>query len=304
MINNPYQTTALSGVVIKPVTEQLKVAAAEKTLLPVSLENGQNIPGLFEVNPRDKDIKPFNHPIQFESFGQTYTVIDTRAFVGVDKAGEARVTNPTEYRMAVVRGALAVGWAQGDREALLSMGDLPAKVFASLLTRMISTRLGLSPGDVQRLTAFNAIYYYSLFGVDDDGEASLVRMSRRVQRVIQIDPRVVVEILDHKLKLTDLASYCAGLKKVIQSPRLEALNPGLLLSMIGGIWFGQAAREIVNASFEYPPYFVAMCYIAATERGLNKMYLGKEVQEIGRRAGLADAFTRSINNYIEDMSHG
>lgn len=306
MFNNPYETTVLSAVPIKAIVEQLKVAAAHKLLEPVELANGNVIPGLYSVPATEKDIKPFNHPITFESFGVHYTVIDTRPFQSIDRVGGVRTTNPTEYNLAVIRGALTRYWSADRAEDFLTMGDLPAKVFTNLISQTIIRRFGLSGADAQRLIAVSALYYFSLFRdlpVGDD-ESAKIRMVRRLSRVTPLDPKVISDVVDLNLKLGNLNAFCDAVRMAVPSPRLEQFNPGLFAGMIGGMWFGAAAREIVIASFEYPPYFIALCYIAATERGLNRPYLGKEVQEVGKRNGLGDAFVKGVANFLEDVTHG
>lgn len=306
MFLNPYDTTALGAFPIKAIVDQLKVLAAQKSLLSVSIGDGAPIPNLYQVDPRDKETKPFNHPIVFESFGKRYTVIDARSFTRGGADGAVTITNQSEYKLVCLRGALSLGWATDGPQEFLDFADVPARVFTNLISAMLNRRFGLAPGESLRTMIVSAIYFYSLFdsGVGNLGEADKVRMLRRLTKIASFDTRVVEEILDMDLPLRSLQGFCESIQQAVPTPRLQSLNAGLLATMLGGMWFGAAAREIAFAAFEYPPYMYALCYMGGVDRGLNKTYIGAEVQNVGRKAGVVDSFVRSVNHYVEDLTHG
>ncbi|MDH2154292.1 hypothetical protein [Stenotrophomonas sp. GD03657] len=306
MFLNPYTTTALGAIPTKAIVDQLKVLAAQKSLLSVSVGDGDPIPGLYQIDPSDKETKPFSHPIVFESFGKLYTVIDARPFCRTNRDGGVVITSQTDYKLACLRGALSMGWARGDAHEFLNFADVPARVFTNLIASMLNRRFGLGPGESLRTMIVAGIYFYSLFEADTGplSEATKVRMMRRLTKISPFDPRVVGEILDMDLPLKTLQGFCESLQQAVPTPRLQSLNAGLLATMLGGMWFGAAAREIAFAAFEYPPYMYALCYMGGIDRGLNKTYIGAEVQNVGRKAGVVESFVRSVNHYVEDLTHG
>jgi hypothetical protein len=305
MFTNPYQTTALRAVVIKPLLSQLQAAASRRELVQVLNDQGEPILGLYEVPAVLTDVKPFNHPVAFESFGKAYTVIDTRAFVRSTTEGKRVIQSPFEYTMAVLRGALTLGWAQrGSGDFLAMLGDLPARVFVNTVSRAIKRRMGISDADEVRLRVVTAFYYYSLF--HDAGKLDETMVTNEAKRVIRITaapPQQVYVIIEQlESGLGGLEDYAHAITKVIDNPRTEHLSGALILTMLGGLWFGAAAKEIVAVSLEFPPYFVAMCYLAAAQRGLNKIEIGKEVILQGQRNGVGDAFVRGVQGYINYLS--
>lgn len=305
MFTNPYQTTTLRALVIKTHLTQLMAAAARRELVPVSNDAGTVIPGLYEVPASLTDVKPFSHPIAFESFGTKFTVIDTRAFVRYDTTGKRIVQSTFEYAMAVLRGALTMGWAEkGSGDFLAMFGDLPAKVFTNTISRAIKRRIGISDADEVRMRVVTAFYYYSLFSPSHVlDEHAITTEAKRLIRITSAPPQLVYAILEELRDTPDcLEAFAADLVQVINNPRMEHVSAGLITTMLGGLWFGAAAREIVSASLEFPPYFIAMCYLAATQRGLNKIEIGKEVITLGQRNGVGDAFARGVQSYINHLS--
>ena len=307
MFTYPYQTTALVGTydrAIQKVISQLMRAASNQELLPVTDRAGEPIKGLYEVPGLLKDIAPFNHPVAFESFGRHYVVIDTRPFHRYTPVGERVISNQAEYNMAVVRGELTMGWANSGSGAFLTFGDVPARVFTNVVTSAIVRRLGLSAPEYQTLAIVTAFYYYSLFtDITDIDESELITMAARIHRITRIDPNKIMSILSGYKTLKNLQDFCDAAKAILQSPRLDNFNPLILITMMGGVWYGAAAKEIVAVSMEYPPYFMAMCYIASVDRGYNKSYLGKEVLMAGQKNNAGKDFVRAIENYIEDITH-
>lgn len=306
MFTYPYQTTVLSGVVMKAVVAELAAAAIRQDLIPVTTPEGEKVPGLYEVPASLKDIRPFYHPVMVTppTRDLSIVVIDTRAFTRQSQTEGQVITNPAEYNLARMRGILTQIWNAYGRGPtdFLALGDLPAKVFTTTLTNAIVRRFGLSMSEWQTLSILIAFYYYSLFirEPQEMRDQALLNMVRRINRVTRVNSEVVLRQLEGKHTLTDIRSLCEFIAQEMPSSRLAELKPGIMVTLVGGIWYGAQAREIVAVSMEYPPYFLAMCYIAATDRGYNKSYLGKEAIAAGQRDNALESFVRALNNLVRE----
>lgn len=283
MFKNAYETTPCSAYALAGIVAALKVAMVEGQLQPV--QSSRNIPvtGLFEVPPYLKAVGPFSHTIALEHFGKKIYVIDTRPFTRGTENGAMRVVNPTEYKFAVLRGMLTQQWAEGHVSDLATFGDVAPRAFIKLLSEGITRRLGLSPLDQQALVAVTGFYYYCQFEVEEQlTERDFTKLVMRISRNTAVPAEKVIELLDGQPKIVDIHGYVQTMKQVVRSTRLEQLNPGLIYSIIGGSWYGAAAREIVAVSLEHPPTYLAMVYMALTDRSYHTAYFTKLVEMVNK----------------------
>jgi hypothetical protein len=307
----PYQTTPCSAYVLTGIVSALQHAAIDGQL--VAAQTGKNVPieGLFVVPPYVKAVAPFAHPLRIEVSGKSMLVLDARAFTREDRINDQlRITNPNEYEFLTLRGRLTQAWTQGYESDLQSVGVIVPQVYTRLISEGIVRRLGLNPMDQQYLAVVTAFYYACLF-TDEASlqEHDVAKYAARISRITNINTIAVLQILD-QLKgedqelrvLSNIESLVEAIRKVGSSPRLEALNAGLLIQAVGGVWFGANAREMVAVSLEYPPYFIALIYMALTDRTFHGAPLSKLVEQLNKRDAGKD-FVRNLANFLEMTSH-
>lgn len=311
MFQLPYQTTPCTGYVLTGIVAALQHAAIDGQL--VAAHTGKNVPveGLFVVPPYLKSAAPFAHPIRIEASGKPLLVLDARAFTREDRVNtELRITNPNEYEFLVLRGRLVQAWLDGYAADLQSVGLIVPQTYTRLISEAIVRRLGLSAMDQQYLAALTAFYYACQFTDQQTlDETETAKYAARISRITNINTVAVLQILDqlkgndpHLRVLTNLDSFIGAIRTVGSSPRLEALNVGLLVQAVGGVWFGASAREIVAVSLEYPPYFIALIYAALTDRTFHGAPLSKLVEQLNKRDAGKD-FVRNLANFLEMTSH-
>ena len=307
----PYQTTPCAAYVLTGIVSALQHAAIDGQL--VAAQTGKNVPieGLFVVPPYVKSVAPFAHPLHIEVSGKPMLVIDARAFTREDRINDQlRIANPNEYEFLVLRGRLTHAWLNGYASDLQSVGLIVPQVYTRLISEAIVRRLGLNPMDQQYLAVIVAYYYACLF-TDENSlqENDVAKYAARISRITNINTVTVLQILDqlkgtdHELRvLTDITSLVEAIRTVGSSPRLEALNAGLLVQAVGGVWFGASAREIVAVGLEYPPNFIALIYMALTDRTFHGAPLTKLVEACNKRDAGKD-FVRNLANFLEMTSH-
>lgn len=256
-----------------------------------------------EVPPYLKAIAPFSHPLNVETRTGSFIAIDTRPFTRQNREGVISITSPTEYQFMVLRGFLTKLWARGGQSEFLTIGEIVPKVFIRLLSENIVRRMGLTPMDQQKLVIVTGLFYFSLFTDEDEfSEQDRLRIATRIGRSALIPVDRVLEVIEGLPVLKTVFDYCETVKKVVQTPRLEQFNPGLLYASLGGVWFGAAAREVVAVSIEYPPTFIAMVYMALTDRTYHSAMFTKLVHSVEKNNSGRD-FLVNLRGYLEANPH-
>lgn len=302
MFKFPYETTPCSSYNLADIRKGLQHAMVEETLKPAVTLKGAEVQGLLSVPPAIKTIAGFNHPLSVDHFGKQYVVVDTRAFETQKVSGEFRINNPTEYQFAVLRGALTVAWAEGDNAELAQLGDLPVRVFARLVSEGIVRRLNMNPGDQMKLAALAGYWHLCSYIPEESIDHDLaIKMATKVARATQISVERVLEVIEglgdgtNFPVIRNVQMFCDSAFRAVESSRLEHLNTALLYAIVGGCWFGSAAREVVAVALEYPPTFLAMLYMALTDRTYHSAFFTKLVQTADRNNAGEDFKKRLIH---------
>lgn len=302
MFNYPYETTPLSAHSVRDVEAAIRHALVENQLPVASSLRQREIPGVREVPPYVKAVPPFTHPLRVEHFGEQVLVVDTRAFRRMGQDGQLRTTAPADYQLLVLSAALTAGWVKGHRSELSALGDLPIRVFARLLTENIVRRFGLTAQHRMQMEVLSAYYYICLFNSQDKFDQSdFYRIAGRISRATAVTPERVLEVIEPLKVFANLADYCEAVRNTLETSRLEKLNPAAVYAVVGGLWHGASARLNMAVAMEHPPTFLAILFMAVTDRSFHGAFLTKLVQTVTK--GNSDKeFTNNMALYLETVT--
>lgn len=304
MFKNAYETTPCSAYALAGIVAALKVAMVDGQLHQVQSPKNIPVDGLFEVPPYLKAVGPFSHTIALDHFGKKIYVIDTRPFTRGNDRETFKIVNATEYRFALLRGMLTKLWSEGQGMDLVSFGDVAPRAFVKLLSEGITRRLGLSPLDQQALVAVTGFYYYCQYETEETlSERDLLKIVTRVSRETAVPVQKQLELLEGQVKINDIHGYTEAVKRIVGSPRLEHLNPGLVYAIVTGCWYGAAAREIVAVALEHPPTFHAMVYMALTDRSYHSAYFAKLIEAVNKGPN-GKQYLANFSAYLEASLNG
>ncbi len=304
MFLTPYRTTQCSSIDVKGIQGALQRHEIHGDLAPAVTPKGSTLQGVVVVPPYVKSLKPFDLPVDYEGPKGLKVAVDVRGFTRATGDSTYKVVAGAEYEGAILRGALTYAWINDLHNATVDMRrfhDLPAKVFVRLLSETIVRHLNLSPADQQGVVAAAGLLYYSNFIVGNDALSAdeLERITIAVSRISRISPQKVAELYSGDLpRVTDLDSFCDALRYITKNPRLEKVQAAFIITLMGGIWYGGAARRLVAVALEYPPVWLALVYQAATDRSFHGARLTKIVEEEDRN-NAKTIFARQIVDYLE-----
>ncbi len=306
MFLTPYQTTACSATVGLPqIQSALQRAEVQGDLGPATTPKGTKLEGVMMVPPYVKDIKPFSMPLEFDTPEGRMVAVDVRGMTKDTGGTTFKVLAGGEYEGALIRAALTHAWMDGAANDFRNFGDIAARVFIRLLSETIVRRLHLSPFEQQGVVVACGLFYYSNFIPASEGplgDDERERIAVAVARLTRINAQTVMNLLGGDLpRVTDLSSFGDALRHIVKSPRLQHVDAGVIIALMGGIWFGGNARQLVAVALEYPPIWFALIYQALNDRSFHNAGLTKMV-ETENRGNSGAQFIRDVASYLETSS--
>ncbi len=295
-----YATTVGEGTVMTRVKHSLEEAILKSDFahrnaqymggrLPVE---GTVIPTvLTQQDPAEENAEVFAHPLllKMPSVGTrkdvTYMVSDARyaLYKGPLKEGfihpdESRfpVKNKTEFDFVRVRTLLSAFWATGNYNDFRYMPRTLMAVYASWISENLSRRFALDPKDQQSISVLAAMYYQTLFKEESEfSDADKQRLAGQIAQVTYAKAENVFRIFDQIQPMKTLGDFCENIKTVLDNPRVAEINPGLIVSVVSGSWFGSNAREIAGIAIDHPPTWMTLVYSAFADRSYKNSPLAK-----------------------------
>lgn len=315
-----YDTTAGRGISVNKVTGAIAKALVRENF---AIVNNQQ-PGIEMPIPQDgcvptvlttqtegeMSVPVFAHPVFVDlseirkSSVETYLVSDARPYMigkPVDRDGKLVVKNKTEFDFTKNRTILSSHWYKRNTESFKHLSPALIGIYSSWLSESISRVFGLDAGDQQLLAVVAAYHYQSLFyPYSKFDESDRLKIASAVSRATLADIDSVIDLIDENPVMEGLYDLCEVAKKVTANPRLQELNPGVVISMIHTSWMGTNGREIAAVALEHVPTFVMMVYSSFTERSYKFAPLSKIVERYRGRKG-EDMFIRSLKSLLDEL---
>lgn len=311
MILSPYDTTACRAYNTRDIVKAIRLAIVDDEVYhsPETPSGRHTMAHLIGITPASQNVPVFSHPLVARERDDDNLIpnifLDLRGLVRTQRDGSQKITNATEYELLIIRGLLTSHWVNHGPHDLSTLGDIAPQIYTRWLSQGITRRLGLSPQEQVKVTIVAAFYWYCHFMHDmKNGDAISENDKRRIvtklNSITQIPSSLSFEVADTMTYMGDLASFVETLQRVVESPRLERMGVGLLISMLGGSWFGMNAREVTAVAIEYPPTFLAIIYVALKDRGYRKSILGSLAYEHDKR-DRGREYLRNVNHLLEGM---
>lgn len=298
-----YDTRVCNGFVMSKIVNPIEDAFVQGGL--VQSDEDKNVYMVQGGNMAADKIPLFAHPVQIQAHAheKPVIVVDVRHFGKWDTSTQTfRIRNDREYLLAQYRAKLNRVWLDEAPSILQNLSGIPMVVFSSWISEAIRTKLNMEPIDQFKLSVLAAYYYQCLFidsARDVQGDQK-VKMANQIARNMKLQTADVLKVIQDIPVLDGAESFCKQAYEVTQSIRLKGLEPGTLISYLGGTWFGTNAGEIVGCAIEHPPTWLAMLLLAFED----KTYKNTTIMRIAHRnaKGGDDVFLRSAKGMLEAMN--
>lgn len=309
-----YDTTVGSGMNVKSVEHAIKEAFVKDAIYNCNFDliSSLNFRPVFITgqNSSESNIPFFAHPMIIKGYkGMNFICADVRPFVKSsdhhDGFERPEVRNQTEFNFAVKRLAMNMAWVCGEVNQIKLNLSFAGAVFAAWLSDTIAKRFALDPKDQMVLSIVSHYYYQSLFhGEDQIEEELLQKFAVHTIKATKAPSQMVFEVFD-RIKaggpMRSGADYCDHVKRVLENIRLEDLNVGLLITMIGQSWFGLNAKEILAVALEHPPTWIAIVHSSLDERTYRNSMIAR-ISERYAKNGAGDEFLKNFGNMMTSLT--
>ena len=272
-----YDTTACQDYLMKRTADAVVVANTHGALAnePGSTWAIRQIQGGQAVV---EDIPAFAHPMALVTgHDAVEVVVDVRQFGKFDPMQQQfYVRNSTEYKLAMIRAKLNYVWLTEQPNILRDISPMPMSLFSSWISENCARRWGLDPKEQFQLAILAAIWYNSQFtDATELNEREKLSLVTAISRNLRAQAQDVLEIVDAHPIIASLVHFCQLAPEVTGSVRLAELNPGVLMAILGGTWFGSNAKEMVAVALEHPPTWLAIVLHAITDRSMKNSAITK-----------------------------
>jgi hypothetical protein len=273
-----YDTTACGGYVLDTLAASHNATVIHGQYLR---DNGSNIIEIQGGATMANVVPEFAHPFALELDGEKLIAIDVRPFGSFDRLkGAFVVRNSIEYGLLLRRAQLNDIWLNEDPSLLRDVSPVAMNFFANWIGENVARRFALDPREQLNLAILAAFHYLSLFTdaafMDD---AMRMKMTTQISRSMRCSAEDVLGVLDDQTRpCHSIADFCSFASGATGSVRLQGFNPGVLISIIKGTWFGVNAQEMLAVALEHPPTWLALLMAAHVERTYKNSGLAKLVE--------------------------
>lgn len=210
-----------------------------------------------------------------------------------------KITNSTAYRMQAYRAALTSAWLENGPNAFRPSMPTLIAVFASWLADTIGFRYSLDFKVKTDLKIIAAIFYVSnhLEGVDFGTDEN--RYLSMITNALKIPANEVIAVYDGVKAIGSMEEFCTKAREYTQSVRLEGLNAGTLVALMGGTWVSSQI-ELTAVALEHPPTFIGLLIEATTNTVVRKVGLARICDNRLYKEGL-EKLPFIIRNFAPDL---
>lgn len=316
IFKTPFETTSGSMADIKSISKSI-----EKALVMGDLRNSTlNVKPVEGITPvyitgkdvEENDISLYSHSISIIRDGEVFLCTDLRTALNQRKLAETgsineSIRNSTEYKFLLGNSILGLKWMAGE------IGEIKAGlvdggwVFATVLSDVLARNYALDIGDRIRLNVLSLLYYNSLFTKewsDDVIDTTFIQ----AKRFFRIDNNVYSEVVANIPADTEgftkgLASFCEAVGAVLQSERLASINPLVVLTLFGNVWYGNNAKSYIGVALEHPPTWLSILYASITERTFKSSLVFKTADSLMKGNSMRN-FIMNYSNIMSDAVSG
>ena len=303
-----YKTAAGAVVNTHPIEKAIKEAivrdGVDKVTLGVKPQGNVHPFFLTGTHSSEAQIPAFTHPIAFLNYeGKDYLCTDIRMFIRKGTPPddiESGIRNKSEVDFSVSRSILNLAWITGGVNEIKNSLRWAAKVYSTMVASVIARENNLDYRD-ETLVVIAAEYYYRTLFISQEKitEEQKEDLAIHTIKSTQAPAELVHRVFDNMPDFSNIREWCVALGKVVENPRLENFNYGLLLELLRNAWLYTDGKRIMAVALEHPPTWCAMVYCSIVDRGLRNSMVARFSDTLGKR-GVADDYKRAYIQIVND----
>jgi hypothetical protein len=293
--NTAYQTTACANFRMQDIVSAVREAQVRDCLpsadgvayVDVSTgASGQVKAFKHALLVTKHDVQAIRHSNELKL--EPFLAMDVRAAGRFDvTTNRFKVTNSTMYKNLVYRAGLTALWLSNGATAFRAITPMATGIFAAWLSEAIGFKYALDPKAKIELMIVAGIFYQSnhVEGIEFD-QGNEDRYLAAIANALKVNVVDVKRIYAQTQVISSIEDFCNKVKLVLGNIRLENLNHGILITLMGSTWAGDNAVELTAVALEHPPTWISLVYEAATNLALKKVGLSRIVERSQYKDGL------------------
>lgn len=253
-------------------------------------------------NPNYDGLQGFTQFFQLQT-KESPLLLDARQFMRWnDRDATYRLVGENDFRLQVIRVALTGALIEKGSTPFDNMGNLPIRVFAKWIGNALTQRLGLDIATNIRIQMIVGLYYSLLLmeGPRRLEKDDIVDHGRYVSGALGFGFTETMEVIEPIESLESLDELCAALRERSGSVRLTDLKFIDLFTIIASSWVGVNARENIGVALEHIPTFIAILYMALTDRSYRRTRMTDLIERTGNRRD-RDDFQRKVELLVDSQ---
>ena len=235
------------------------------------------------LNTQELAVPNFIHPIVVKTKDKSIIVADVRHCVRVSAtssfgSSEVVIKNSSEFEYAQARLLSTRAWIDNPNSGISFRGfnTLPMTIYSSWISETIAKRYALDPKDQLILSIISCFFYITLFeNKPVRTEDEVLRFVNLINRTTKAPSDMIANVAYKLEELNNVKDFCENIKLILENPRLEDFNTGILITLIGNTFFGTNAKELLAVSLEHPPTFISTVFTAFKEKTFKHSVIGK-----------------------------
>lgn len=285
----PYDTTICR--IYKGLAPKLKTyidrAQIHLPLPMVFTPSGELINNCYFVSPQDshEEVPSFTQYVNVGNQESPKLVIDSRQYMRYDERfGTYKLIANNDWTFQCIRMALNEQLLLNGVMVFNRLTDLPAKVFHRWVSGALVHRFGLNIESQMVLYVITAYYYYAMLNPElvEPDEETRISYANNISRVTGVPINYVLDTIADMGQLGSAEDLVTEIAKSARSVSVEKLNFSELYALLSSSWFGTNARENVGVALEHLPTYIAMLYMAVSDRSYRKSVITQRAESVSR----------------------
>jgi hypothetical protein len=221
-----------------------------------------------------------------------------------------KVVNSTGYRVQAYRAALNALWLENGGNAFRGIYPVTLAIYAQWIANALAFRYNLDYATKVKLLILAGIWYASnhvdgqeFARNDEDRQIAAITNALKLTAIKGAD---VYAAYDSVKMINSIDEFCTKTKAYTGDVRLEDLNPGTMIAIIGGTWPVDNGIELAGVALEHPPTWLAMLYettvnLAMRKTGLARLCEDKHYAEgLGKIKNIVQAHASNIVEMVDN----
>lgn len=275
--------------------------------------------GLMGNCPAALSIPFFVNPLQVTLNHKNYILMDFRPFTVPTGKGclytDVRVRSNTEFELAKDRLIFSLDWAlkvqnpRGIKEPVTSIKTnfkFASFVFSKWISKLLTQRFNLYPDESLTVEIISNYYYQMLFEENDTiDHTTMEKFLIHTIKNTGAKADSIEKIFKQIGPMSGVNDLCVNIARILENVKLEDLNSGLLITIVGNSWFGINSKELLGIALEYPPSFIPLVYNALKEKTYKHTYLATVANAYAKNKGVNEFLSNYkafIDSYTDQKS--